>query len=202
MLDAAIREINESSDIIVGYEEKRVNRKLTHLRFFGEKKKDEVQEESAHVQQMRAIGFPDKKIKDLSKAHSEEDIVRALAFLIHFTKTTKEPVKNPVALFNKALIEGWCKPMSEPTLDLGTVVEPIIAMPGETGDVGDIRRALMADIGQAEYASWFAHTKITLEDGGLVVTCSSEFIRDAIDVNYKHRLQRVVPEGIVVSIAS
>lgn len=194
VLDSAICEINESSDIIMGYEEKRVNRKITHLRFFGEKKKVMPQGDSPSELQLRALGFGEKKIKDIVKHHAEEDIERALAFLIYFMKTTKEPVKNPVALFDKALTEGWCKPV-ESVVDLGAWKEP--EMPTqETTDCVLWRQKLSDEIGVAEYTSWFSQTHWRVENSCLHVSCPSSFIQNTIDINYKHRLQHILPAGI------
>jgi len=194
VLDSAIREINENSDIIVGYEEKRVNRKLTHLRFFGEKKPIETAEEPLYVQQMKSIGFGTKKIKDIVKLHPEEDIVRALAFLIHFTKTTKEPVKNPVALFDKALFEGWCKP-AESVVDLGAWKDPDLPT-HEEADCLEIRQAISNLIGPAEYTSWFSHAQMRAENSCLHIIFPSSFIRSTIDIQYKHRIQQILPAGM------
>lgn len=194
VLDSAIHEINESSDITVRYEEKRVNRKLTHLRFFGEKKQLTPVGEPLYAQQMRSIGFGEKKIKDIVKHQTEEDITRALAFLVHFTKTTKEPVKNPVALFDKALSEGWCKP-AETVVDLGILKEP--DMPShETTECLAMRQALSDLIGTAEYTSWFSSAQLRVENSCLHVFCPSAFVKSTIDIQYKHRLQQILPKGM------
>lgn len=194
VLDSAIHEINESSDITVRYEEKRVNRKLTHLRFFGEKKQLTPVGEPPYAQQMRSIGFGEKKIKDIIKNQTAEDITRALAFLVYFMKTAKEPVKNPVALFDKALSEGWCKP-SETVVDLGAMREPDLPT-HESVECLEIRQKLAELIGTAEYTSWFSHAHMRVENSCLHVICPSSFIQNTIDIQYRHRLLQVLPAGM------
>ncbi len=195
VLDSAIAEINENSDIMVAYEEKKVNRKITHLRFWGEKKQGANTEEPEHIKQMRKIGFGEKKIKEITKRYPQEDIVRALDFLIHFIKTTKEPVKNPVALFDKALVEGWCKP-SEVLVDLGAWKEPDLPA-NESGECLNLRQQISDSIGSADYASWFGQTQFVLDNTRLRIICSSSFIQNMIDVHYKHRIQQLLPSGVV-----
>ena len=104
-------------------------------------------------------------------------------------------MKNPVALFDKALSEGWCKP-AESVVDLGVLKEPDLPT-HETVECLEIRQALSDLIGTAEYTSWFSHAQMRIENSCLHVVCPSSFIRSTIDVQYKHRLQSLLPSGMI-----
>ena len=193
ILMPALTEINDKGDITVRYDERKSGKRLTHLKFIGEKKCTKPiqleEDNSSMIQKLQGIGLADRPAKKLLEFYSNEEIESAIAFFNQYKK--KKELDNPVAFFYKALEKGW--------VNVGTDSEPCSKKETEfvIGDIDqldedirckNIRKILLAKIGESDYRSWFLKIKMTISEEILVVSCPSTFVKSNIETQFAAHL--------------
>jgi len=118
VLDRAKREINNKTDLLIGYEEIKTSRKVTSIKFTikpnssyknpkfeNSKSKKEYRSESALIESLIEYGFSKAMAKRLLKGHEEEVIKNALRAVN--LQVERNHVKNPKAMLQTAIKEKW-----------------------------------------------------------------------------------------------
>lgn len=118
VLDRAKREINNKTDLLIGYEEIKTSRKITSIKFTikpnssyknpkfeNSKPKKEYRSESALIESLMEYGFSKGMAKRLLKGHEEEVIKNALKSVN--LQIERNHVKNAKAMLQTAIKEKW-----------------------------------------------------------------------------------------------
>jgi plasmid replication initiation protein len=118
VLDRAKREINNKTDLLIGYEEIKTSRKITSIKFTikpnasyrnpkfeNSKPKKEYRSELALTESLMDYGFSKGMAKRLLKGHEEEVIKNALRAVN--IQVERNHVKNPKAMLQTAIKEKW-----------------------------------------------------------------------------------------------
>jgi plasmid replication initiation protein len=118
VLDRAKREINNKTDLLVGYEAIKTSRKITSIKFTikpnssyrnpkfeNGKQKKEYRSELALIESLIEYGFSKGIAKRLLKTHEEEVIKNALKSVN--LQIERGNVKNPKAMIQTAIKEKW-----------------------------------------------------------------------------------------------
>jgi plasmid replication initiation protein len=118
VLDRAKREINNKTDLLVGYEEIKTSRKVTSIKFTiklnasyknpkfeNSKLKKEYRSELALIESLIEYGFSKGRAKRLLNGHEEEVIKNALRAVN--LQVERNHVKNPKAMLQTAIKEKW-----------------------------------------------------------------------------------------------
>lgn len=210
ILFPALTEINEKADILVHFDEKKLGKKTTHMRFIGERKNnriiDEKKKEQNQIndnleQQLYDIGLNNRSIQSIIHAYKEDEIMNALAYYTAYSQ--RKTVENPVAFFKKALQEGWCVPKNNSnnlsvylTKDDNHLNQELISNTDEDQASQQIRGMILQEIGASQYRSWFLKARFRVIDNHLEITAPSSFIKDHMEIHFSHCLKNIIASGV------
>ncbi|MBU6148607.1 MAG: RepB family plasmid replication initiator protein [Verrucomicrobia bacterium] len=124
VLERAKREINEKTDIFIGYEEEKIARKITSIRFSIKKNPEykktafeksqqekavilqkEFRSGAALIEKIVEYGFTKQAAKRLIQSDTEEGIINAIKAVD--IQVSRGQVKNPKAMLKTAIEERW-----------------------------------------------------------------------------------------------
>jgi|GEM_PF-734241 len=197
----ALKEINEKSDIQVGFEEVKNGRKVTALNFqITHKVKDF--EENSIISRAAVFNITNEEIQTFLNDVSLENLDRALRVLESCTKK----IKNPWLFLKKALAENW-QPSSviersSNITDSELTVEREIETLSESVECKNIRKNFIRQHGEKEYTAWLDSAEMELENTVLKVRVRSAFLAHYIQVHYTHVLKSAAKdvEHVEVSV--
>lgn len=203
VLEKAIAEINDKSDVAVSYQTKNERGRITHICFQANKKgvknilidfvNNETSVENNSSFQLKKIGIPVRMISEILEKYTDEQIQNAVEFFRSEYDASK--INNPIAYFNKALQEGWVLPQimtkrldnleSALSKQEGSNFEDIIYQLDETETIKALRADLLKTIGEAPYTSWIHPLKFRQDDKILMVMAPTAFNRDWVENHYR-----------------
>jgi len=122
VLKKALSDVNKRTELNITSEEYKEGRKVTHIQYFINLKKNEPVNISSedgktdYSSTLKLLGISDKIIKSSMVDYSIEQIEKAL--LVYKEEEQSKGVKHPTAFFEESLKEGWNpKPQSEESAD-------------------------------------------------------------------------------------
>ncbi|CAO5681477.1 MAG: hypothetical protein HEEMFOPI_01510 [Holosporales bacterium] len=203
IVESAVVELNEKSDISVSYEVKREGRKITFIRFIASKKEQTnsediggvvYDEESELKSRLEGLGFNKRFIATLIKKYTKEEIENVLD--IYYQKLKEGDIKYPVGFLKKALEEGWM-PKKEKEESVKSSFVPCFSIDeNEEEWIKKTRRLLIDQIGDISYGSWFSKV-IFLNRGTFVEVISpSIFHSDWIKNNYEEKILIAIERSV------
>jgi plasmid replication initiation protein len=202
ILEKAISEINEKTELTIAYETLVEKRQVSKIRFIVSRKTPALMEEIQHP--LEKLGFPKGVVEEITGEFSSSDISDAIDYMKKYKDRSQ--IENPVAFFRKAIKEGWGR--SEAILeeldnidqlageDMLEKVHCKIRDDLEQSSIPDqekkIRLAWINQFGETLYLSWLQKCKVVISNDEIELLFERRLDLDFVETRYHHDIRAII----------
>lgn len=208
VLNKAILEINQKTDLSLKLIEKREGRKIKWIAFDIERENtfilpdfsqnENLEQESQIKKSVELIIGNSAKTNELCEKFTEDELQRGVEYYRYVLATRANEIKNPLAFFVKTLEESWHTPeeaLSRIDKLKTTLSSPLTITTNEDSqEFLKIRESILSAYGDVVYLAWFKGAKFSLSESALHISHPNPYAHTQITQKYMSKLLELVQE--------